>query len=71
MLPNPNPSMSLLCVVVLALAGSIATAALPPASEAVVDGGFRVQALSPTLFRAEAKGPFGYEDRDTFTAHNR
>ena len=53
------------------LLSQTAAALLPPSSQAVVDGGFRVQALSPTLIRAEAVGPYGYEDRDTFTAQNR
>lgn len=46
---------------------------LPPAAEAVVmQGTIRIQALSPTLFRIEAKGPNGgFEDRTTFLAVNR
>ena len=38
----------------------------------VTVGDIRIQALSPTLIRAEARGPSGgFEDRDTFTASNR
>eukprot|EP00041_Stephanoeca_diplocostata_P029572 m.877901 g.877901 ORF g.877901 m.877901 type:complete len:992 (-) comp23584_c0_seq4:210-3185(-) len=46
---------------------------LPPTAEAVImQGSIRIQALSPTLFRIEAKGPNGgFEDRTTFLAVNR
>jgi len=37
----------------------------------VHDGALRVQALSPTLFRLEPKGPRGFEDRSTFMVANR
>ena len=47
-----------------------AAAALPPSSVAMV-GDLRVQTLSPTLVRVEAKGAMGFEDRHTFMVVNR
>ena len=68
--PGGFGSMGLLCLLGLGL-GPAAATAVPATSEAIIGGVLRVQALSPTLVRAEEKGPDGFEDRDTFTAKNR
>ena len=49
-------------LLLLAAGLAAASAAVP----SVTVGGFRIQALSPTLLRVEPKGPAGFEDRTTF-----
>ena len=49
---------------------AVARAAVPPSSTRVV-GNLRIQTLSPTLVRVEAKGSAGFEDRETFMVVNR
>ena len=46
-------------------------AVCPSCQVSVGAGIMRVQALSPTLLRVEPKGPYGFEDRATFTVVNR
>ena len=48
----------------------MAQAAVPASSTRIV-GNLRIQTLSPTLVRVEAKGISGFEDRETFMVVNR
>ena len=65
MLPPPP-----LLLLLLAVGATHVGAAMQPGASVIV-GNIRVQALSESLLRVEAKGPKGFEDRTTFMVTNR
>eukprot|EP00039_Didymoeca_costata_P024413 m.10222 g.10222 ORF g.10222 m.10222 type:complete len:875 (-) comp4226_c0_seq1:67-2691(-) len=58
-----------ICLLLVALV-TFGCCALDPSAQVTV-GDVRVQALSPSLFRIEPKGPMGFEDRTTFLVVDR
>jgi hypothetical protein len=63
MIPH-SKTMTALPVLLAVLAAGAAMASEPPPG--IVTGGIRVQLLSESVVRLEARGPAGFEDRTTF-----